>query len=152
MRGGSPTNAHFVIMLPFESITWRATSDLNIRRRIIKIVSVNCNKNYLKKNTFWGYLLIKFWRGRNSIKCFSSCISRSFKNSRITDAPWSLFSLKSRNLSLGRQILGHMGYFRLNYQHPFWYSDSLVHAFNYSTIISIHIPNILEGDLAFVCS
>ena len=40
-------------------------------------------------------------------------------------------------------------YFRPNYQHPFWYSEFLVHVFHYSTIIStkklslyIHIPGI----------
>jgi hypothetical protein len=47
---------------------------------------------------------------------------------------------------LGRCILGH---FRPNYQHSFWYSESLVHVFHNSTIIStkklslyIHIPNV----------
>jgi hypothetical protein len=29
--------------------------------------------------------------------------------------------------NLGRQILGHLGYFRPNYQHLFWYSESLVY-------------------------
>ena len=29
-----------------------------------------------------------------------------------------------------------MRYFGLNYQYPFWYGESLVHVFNYSTIIS----------------
>ena len=32
--------------------------------------------------------------------------------------------------------MGHLGYFRPNYQHPFWYSESLVHVFQKSTIIS----------------
>ena len=33
--------------------------------------------------------------------------------------------------NLGRWIVGHLGYFRPNYrsQHPFWYSESLVHYF-----------------------
>ena len=60
-----------------------------------------------------------------------------------------------------------MGCFQPNYQHPFWYSESLVRVFHYSTIIStkklslyFHIPNIYLGpgfgpqrirDLAFVC-
>ena len=65
--------------------------------------------------------------------------------------------------------MGHLGYFQSNYQHPFWYSESLVHVFHYSTIISkkklslyIHIPNIYLGlgfefgpqiicDLVFAC-
>ena len=29
-----------------------------------------------------------------------------------------------------------MGYFRPNYQHLFWYSESLAHVFHYSTIVS----------------
>ena len=37
---------------------------------------------------------------------------------------------------LGRQILGHLGYFRPSYQYLFWYSESLVYVFHYSTIIS----------------
>ena len=60
----------------------------------------------------------------------------------------AFFSLKS-------QTLGHLGYFLSNYQHPFWYCESLVTVFHYSTIIStqnnkplpfdIHIPNIYLG-------
>jgi hypothetical protein len=38
---------------------------------------------------------------------------------------------------LGRKILGHLGYFWPNYRHAFWYSESLVHVFHYSIIISI---------------
>ena len=37
---------------------------------------------------------------------------------------------------LGEQILRHLRYFPSSYQHPFWYSESLVHVFHYSTIIS----------------
>ena len=33
------------------------------------------------------------------------------------------------------QILGHLWYFRPIYQHPFWYSEFLVHIFHYWTII-----------------
>ena len=62
-----------------------------------------------------------------------------------------------------------MGNFQPNYPHPFWYSESLVHVFHYSTIflqkkvsLYIHIPNIYLGlgfefwpqrirDLAIVC-
>ena len=36
---------------------------------------------------------------------------------------------------LGRLILGNFWYFRPNYQHPFWYNESLVHAFHHSTTI-----------------
>ena len=68
------------------------------------------------------------------------------------DDQLSIFSLKSRTQAwadkLGRQILGHLGYFRPNYQQPLWYSEFLVHAFHYSTIIStkvIRIPNICLG-------
>ena len=35
---------------------------------------------------------------------------------------------------LGKQILGPLWNFQLNYQHPFWYSESLVRVFHYSTI------------------
>ena len=40
-------------------------------------------------------------------------------------------------LDLGRYILRPLGYFWPNYQHPFWYSQSLTlaHVFHYSTII-----------------
>ena len=37
---------------------------------------------------------------------------------------------------LGRSILGNLGYFWPNYQHTFWYCESLAHVFHYSTIIS----------------
>ena len=55
--------------------------------------------------------------------------------------PMKPFFIKIRNFwawadKLGRYILGHLGYFGPNYQHPFWYSESLVHVFHYSTIIS----------------
>ena len=33
-------------------------------------------------------------------------------------------------------LFGHLGYFRPNYQHPFWCNESLVYVFHYSTIIS----------------
>jgi hypothetical protein len=47
---------------------------------------------------------------------------------QTTDAQWSLFSSKSQTFglgqtiwadNLGRQFLGHLGYFRPIYQHPF---------------------------------
>ena len=43
--------------------------------------------------------------------------------------------------------MGHLGYFWPNYEHPFWYSESLVHVFHYSTIISTKklSPNIVLG-------
>ena len=57
----------------------------------------------------------------------------------------------------GKQIMWRLGYFRPNYQHPFWYSESLAHVFHYSIIIStkklslyIHIFNIFSG-LGFEC-
>jgi hypothetical protein len=77
-----------------------------------------------------------------------------------------LLGLERQN---GQINSGAFGYFRPHYQHPFWYSESLVHVFHYSTIIStkklslyIHIPNIYLvlgfefgmqriRDLAFVC-
>ena len=37
---------------------------------------------------------------------------------------------------LGWNVLRHLGYFRPDYQHPFWYCEFLVHVFHYSTIIS----------------
>ena len=44
-------------------------------------------------------------------------------------------------LRLGRYILGHLGYFRPIYQHPFCYCESLVHVFHQSTIIKPLYPN-----------
>ena len=55
-------------------------------------------------------------------------------NLRTTNAQWSLFYWKL--FGFGRQILGPLGYFRSNYQYPFWYSESPVPGFHYSTIIS----------------
>ena len=44
---------------------------------------------------------------------------------RTTDAQWSFFHRNPNFLAwadnLGRYILGHLGYFRSIYQHPFWY-------------------------------
>ena len=38
---------------------------------------------------------------------------------------------------IGQINSGAFGVFSPNYQHPFWYSESIVHVFHYSTIISI---------------
>ena len=74
-------------------------------------------------------------------------------------------------LGLGRQIgkinSGAFGVFRPNHQHPFWYSESLVHVFHTLFLkktlnLYIYIPNICLGlgfefgpqrirDLASVC-
>ena len=61
----------------------------------------------------------------------------------ITDygRPMKLFFIEIQNFcawadKLSRWILGHLEYFRPNYQHSFWYSESLVHVFHYSTFIS----------------
>ena len=48
---------------------------------------------------------------------------------------------KSQTFGLGQtnwadKFWGIFRYFRPNYQQPFWYSESLVHVFHYSTIIS----------------
>jgi hypothetical protein len=62
-------------------------------------------------------------------------------NTWTTDAQWSLFSLKSITFGLGQtnwanKFWGIWGIFcRTMYQHPFWYSESLVHVFHYSIII-----------------
>jgi len=40
---------------------------------------------------------------------------------------------------LGREILGHLAYFRLNYQHSFCCSEFRDDVFHYSTIISTKI-------------
>ena len=57
--------------------------------------------------------------------------------SRTTDAQLSLFSSK---LGLGRQIeqvhFGAFWVFPVNYQHVFWYCESLIHVFHQSIIIS----------------
>ena len=55
---------------------------------------------------------------------------------------------------LGRLIMGHLGYFLPNYQHYFWYSESLVHVFHYSTIILQKTKPlyILDWDLNLGCT
>jgi hypothetical protein len=71
---------------------------------------------------------------------------------------------------LVREILGHLDYFRRDYQHPFWYSEFLDcpyfpifnHYFYKKLSLYIHIPNIYLGlefefgpqrirDFSFVC-
>ena len=54
---------------------------------------------------------------------------------------------------LGRKFGGHFGYFRPNYQHPFWYSESLVHVqpiFLQKLKLYEFGPQRIR-DLAFVC-
>ena len=59
---------------------------------------------------------------------------------RTTDSQRELFFKNLELLGLGRHfgvnVLMHLGYFRPDYQHPFWYCEFLVHIFQYSTIIS----------------
>ena len=56
---------------------------------------------------------------------------------RTTDAQWRIFSLKPQTFGLGQTNRADKFWgFRLNYQHPFWYCESLVHVFHYSTIVS----------------
>ena len=51
--------------------------------------------------------------------------------------PNEAFFIKIQNFWAWADKLGHLGCFRPNYQHPFWYSESLVHGFfHYATIIS----------------
>ena len=58
---------------------------------------------------------------------------------RTTDAQWNIFFIEIPKFwawadKFGRNVLGHLGYFRMNYQHPIWYSESFVHIFHYSTL------------------
>ena len=81
-------------------------------------------------------------------KCFVSIIfyrlaAYSSHTVYCTDygCPMKHFSLKSRTFGLRQtnwadKFWGIWGYFQPNYQHPFRYSESLVHVFHYSTIIS----------------
>ena len=64
---------------------------------------------------------------------------------------WDLEDKFVRKKILGIWPAG-VKYFWPNYEHPFWFSESLLHVFHYSTIIStkklslyIQIPNITEG-------
>ena len=138
---------------------------------------------------YWSKMHLNFFF-RSPMKNINRATKESFfstkKQSHFSKIPfWSVvivvptvngcpFHWNPELWGLGRQIgqiiLGHLGYFRLNYQYPFWYSESLIHVFHYSTIISIkklslyiHIPNIYLGlgfefglqrirDLAFMCS
>ena len=97
--------------------------------------------------------------------------SGGWRLTRTTGAQWSLFPLKSITF-LGRKILGHLGYFRLNNElsAPIlvqWVPCPCFPLFNnyfYKKLsLYIHIPNIYLGllgfefgpqrtrDLAFVC-
>ena len=61
---------------------------------------------------------------------------RAFSIARTTDAQWSLFSLKCRTFGLGQTNwtdkfwgickVRHLGYFRLTYQHPFWWQSLIL--------------------------
>ena len=87
---------------------------------------------------FYYYVLQKL---SSSTMYFKILIERSLlmwiKGFTDYSRPMKPFSHWNPELwGLGRQILGHFGYFRPNYQHQFWYSESLLHIFNYSTIIS----------------
>ena len=66
--------------------------------------------------------------------------------------PEKAFFLKIPNFwawadKFGRKFWGYLGYFRPNCQHPFWYSESLVHVFYYSTIGSTKITKIMQDNV-----
>ena len=86
-----------------------------------------------------------------SLFCFENTSKRDVEISastitapRTTDTQRELFSKISNFWAwadiLGWNCLRHLGYFRPNYQPPFWYCESLVHVFHYSTIISTNKP------------
>ena len=67
---------------------------------------------------------------------FSCCTG-----SRTTDTQWDLFSKFSKFWVwadiLDWNFMRHLGYFRPDYQHPFWYCEFFVHVFHCSTNIFI---------------
>jgi hypothetical protein len=62
---------------------------------------------------------------------FVACLGS--QQARTTDTQRELIFRKSQSFWLGQT---NWAYFRPNYQHPFWYCESFVHFFHYSTIIS----------------
>jgi hypothetical protein len=61
--------------------------------------------------------------------------SLHFLDPRTTDTERESFFSKIPNFGAGadklsRKVLGHLGYFRPIYQHPFWYSGFLVNVFH----------------------
>ena len=130
--------------------------------------------NSFRKYIIWLLKLLT----RKSLSLLQSNPDNLFYRSltpRTTDAQWSLFHWNPELLELGRQIgqinSGAFEVFSAKLSAPFWCSESLVHVFHYSTLIStkklslyIHTPNVYLGlgfefkygpqrirDLAFLC-
>ena len=109
---------------------------------------LNRSTNSVHKANFWQDL-VQWQLGENLFLFFGyQTVSKSF-----TPCSMKPFFIEIPNFwAWADKFLGIWGYFRLNYRHPFLYSESLVHIFYYSTIISkkklslyIHIPNIYLG-------
>ena len=62
-------------------------------------------------------------------------IHLQYAHARTTDDQWNLFSLKSRTFGLWQTNWADK-FCWPNYQRPFWYNESHVQVFHYSTIIS----------------
>ena len=88
---------------------------------------------------FWCQIYSELAR---TLSLFADLQSYSYGSQQITGLRTSneaFFHWNPELLGLGRQIgqinSGAFGsIFRLNYEYPFWYSESLVHVFHYSTI------------------
>ena len=50
----------------------------------------------------------------------------------------------------GMKFMRHLGYFRPDYQHPFWYCEFLVHVFHYSIIISTKKEDFISTSQIFI--
>ena len=71
------------------------------------------------------------WIG--NVPCWNTC-ARMIEHTDY-ERPMQLFFIEIPNFwtwadNMGRQIWGHLGYFRPIYQHPFWYCESLVNVFH----------------------
>ena len=90
---------------------------------------------FFSKTFLWHHLAFVWKRTKPSPLSFWNQIFQWYKLSinypRTMDAQWSLFSLKFLTFGLGQtnSAAKFWGVFQPNYQHPFWYCESLVHIF-----------------------
>ena len=71
----------------------------------------------IKKNCYWNTISIRNWTGKHLLMHFSTMRM----NGRMHGLRTPNEAFIHWNPKLGRWIVGHLGFVRPNYQHPFWY-------------------------------
>ena len=101
----------------------------------------------------WLLPWLRLWGNVFSFLKFTRYISWIFIITSITDYKRSMkpFVIEIQNFwAWADKFLGIWGYFRMNYQHLFWYNESFVHVFHCSTIISTKIPVFISTFQIFI--